>query len=427
MATDIDVQFFSHLNRLTLSNNWGDLIRLLDTCLVNGLPLTSVTSATIDAQGDITLNLYAAHNCLLLQIVELSGFAPTEINGKYRIKGMPTSTQLILKAEHVGKNITTTGAAKLASLGYDIIFRDIGDIKRAYRAKNPLAEHPFIRVDESLSGEGGGAYAASYAKYAMVGLLENMAHIDDYADTSKLQLPLDTTDFLKNWKITGTSTAVKRGWSRWYWNRSSPDMTSATNDTASQDRTTQFTLVGDADAFYFHRNLGSNTIQSCILSGCGIFYSSLASNIIPPWFLMSIISNNSASQNAGLSNNLGGITGAQPMTGPSYPACNYFFIPKYDTSKRISNNNTAIGVTPDFYSGNTSFADASNLPSMEIPVLDNDRYLRGTLKHILYSAKNQSITTTAPVIADNSMYVGDNVITHQSNVGGFLYYLGELE
>ena len=60
-------------------------------------------------------------------------------------------------------------------------------------------------------------------------------------------------------------------------------------------------------------------------------------------------------------------------------------------------------------------------------MLDNDRYLRGTLKHILYSAKNQSITTTAPVIADNSMYVGDNVITHQSNVGGFLYYLGELE
>ena len=26
MATDVDVQFFSHSNGLTLGNNWGDLI-----------------------------------------------------------------------------------------------------------------------------------------------------------------------------------------------------------------------------------------------------------------------------------------------------------------------------------------------------------------------------------------------------------------
>ncbi|TNX85350.1 hypothetical protein FHY67_14955, partial [Acinetobacter radioresistens] len=76
MATDVDVQFFSHLNGLVLDHNWGDLIRLLDTCLVNGLPLTAITSATIDAQGDITLNLYADHKCLLFQIIELTGFAP---------------------------------------------------------------------------------------------------------------------------------------------------------------------------------------------------------------------------------------------------------------------------------------------------------------------------------------------------------------
>ena len=63
MTTDVDVQYFSHLNGLVLGNNWGDMIRLLDTCLVNGLPLTTITSASIDTQGDITLNLYAAHNC----------------------------------------------------------------------------------------------------------------------------------------------------------------------------------------------------------------------------------------------------------------------------------------------------------------------------------------------------------------------------
>jgi hypothetical protein len=51
----------------------------------------------------------------------------------------------------------------------------------------------------------------------MVGLIENMTHIDDYQDTSKLQLPLDTNDFKKNWKITGTGATVVRGWSKWHW------------------------------------------------------------------------------------------------------------------------------------------------------------------------------------------------------------------
>jgi hypothetical protein len=87
MATDLKVQFFSHLNGLALGNNWGDLIRLLDTCLVNGLPFTSVTAASIDANGDINLTFFAAHNAVLFQIVELTGFSPSVINGKYRIKG----------------------------------------------------------------------------------------------------------------------------------------------------------------------------------------------------------------------------------------------------------------------------------------------------------------------------------------------------
>ena len=55
MATDVDVQFFSHLNGLVLSNNWGDMIRLLDACLVNGVTLPNVTSTSIDEQGDVHL------------------------------------------------------------------------------------------------------------------------------------------------------------------------------------------------------------------------------------------------------------------------------------------------------------------------------------------------------------------------------------
>src|SRR5690554_1859200 len=145
MATDVDIQYFSHLNGLTLGNNWGDLIRLLDKALVTGIDFTQITAASIDAQGDVHITLYSDHNAMLFQVVELTGFAPASFNQKYRIKGVPNTTQLILKphAAIAETSITTVGAGKLASLGYEIIFRDTNDVKRVYRAKNPTAQHPF--------------------------------------------------------------------------------------------------------------------------------------------------------------------------------------------------------------------------------------------------------------------------------------------
>ncbi len=153
------------------------MIRLLDACLVNGLSLPSVTNALIDDQGDLHLTFYANHNAMLFQIVELSDFNSVVVDGvthdlnkKYRIKGIPASNQLILKGsiERVesASNIVVSnlGSAKLASLGYEIVFRDENDVKRVYRAKNPTAQHPFIRVDESLASDTG-TYTATYAKY----------------------------------------------------------------------------------------------------------------------------------------------------------------------------------------------------------------------------------------------------------------------
>jgi hypothetical protein len=53
---------------------------------VNGLAFTSVTAASIDANGDINLTFFAAHNAVLFQIVEFQVFH-LQVNGKYRIKG----------------------------------------------------------------------------------------------------------------------------------------------------------------------------------------------------------------------------------------------------------------------------------------------------------------------------------------------------
>ena len=416
MAADVDVQYFSHLNGLTLGNNWGDMIRLLDTCLVNGLPFTSVKSASIDAQGDITLNLYAAHNALLFQIVELTGFLPLEINGKYRIKGTPTTTRLVLKTEHVGKTITTVGTAKLASLGYEIIFRDTNDVKRVYRAKNPRSEHPFIRVDETIS-DGVNSYNSAYAKSAMVGLLENMTHIDDYENPDVLQLPFDPSDPAKNWKIAGTGTDCVRGWAKWYWAHGSYGYSDATDSIAPADTSATFTLAGNADAVYIIKRVTSETANKSI-QGFGLYDSSLSSDVIPNWFLMAV-DRSVAAGTASTMYTRGGL----PLINQL--ASSTFFTTKYSIATPLSTSVTATPVIPDYLSGVSALFSAT-VGALQVPFYDSDKYLRGTLKHVFYAGSARSEKYTVPLITDKSMFVWDSCYSSATG-GGLYFYLGELE
>ena len=190
MSSITGSQYFSHLNALSLGNNVGDLINLLDICLVNGKPLPAILSAEIQESGDLHLTFASNHNTMLFQYVQLDGFDPIAINNSYRVMGVPSTTKLILKADLASYTLVTTGTAKIAPLGYEIIYSDT--LKRVYRAKNPEVFHPYVRIDETIS-TATGSYSATYVKYAMVGLLQDMGHIDDYTDTSKLQLPLDPT------------------------------------------------------------------------------------------------------------------------------------------------------------------------------------------------------------------------------------------
>ena len=420
MTTDVDVQYFSHLNGLILGNNWGDMVRLLDTCLVNGLPLTSITSASIDAQGDITLNLYSDHKCLLFQIIELSGFLPIEINGKYRIKGIPTSKQLILKAVHSGKNITQTGDAKLSPLGYEIIFSDAGHVKRVYRAKNPISSHPYIRVDES-QGDGANIYDSNYAKYAMVGLIENMEHIDDYQNTSKLQLPLDISDFKKNWKTIGAGPNVVRGWSRWHWARNVDGYNSGNDVSIATNGNRCFTLSGSKDAFYIFTTFTPNANGAKQLLGCGLYESPLDPSVIPNWFLLSpshLLQASTAIDHTA-------ITGGWPLLYSESAA--QIHLNNYDIAQRIKSSIFAKPIIPDYKSGRSGIFNGTNLAALQIPIVDIDKKLRGTLQHI-YFAGDERYTNlvTKPISSGSSMYVYDGT-PNTTNTGGMYFYLGEIE
>lgn len=417
MVSDVDVQYFSHLNGLKLDNNCGDLIRLLDKCLVNGIPLT-ISQAVIDDQGDIHLTTSANHNCMLFQIIEFTEFKPIEINGKYRIKGIPTATELILKAEHTGKLINTLGQVKLASLGYEIVFRDTGDVKRVYRAKNPDEAHPFIRIDESISSDTG-SYSSTFAKYAMVGLIANMEHIDDYLDERKLQLPVDKTNYAKNWSISGTGNDCIRGWSKWYWGRGYDFNTYAGDYTLTGVGLRKFTLCGDANAFYLIRSLADKS-DNKIISGCGLYEKSTVNDLVPEWFLMSTIHYLSASTSYSFSS----FEGGHPLLYSATTGA--FFTLKLNTTD-IAQYITSYPILPDFQSGYTGLYNNSSVAALQIPFFDKDKYLRGCLKHVYYSGniRTSNIVTT-PLLSESSMYVWDTLYNPGSSGCGAYFYLGEL-
>jgi len=416
MATDVDVQYFSHLNGLVLGNNWGDLIRLLDKALVTGIDFTQITAASIDAQGDVHITLFAAHNALLFQVVELSGFTPNSLNQKYRIKGVPSTTQLILKPKDAitVTSISVVGNGKLASLGYDIIFRDANDVKRVYRAKNPTDQHPFIRVDESLTSPDGssGIYNSAYAKYAMVGLLEHMDHIDDFNNPDVLQLPFDVNDPAKNWKITGAGTAVVRGWGRWYWFRGIPGPSNSASDSAALvPANRSFTLAGDSNAFWFLPCSTTNG-NNHSLYGAGLLLNT-AQRLTAPWFLSSSISERAASTAWTQNNDTTIVHGVLLLNNMLVNLQNHM---SGSALSGVSFSNTGRGVF-----GNT----ASPFPMNAVDA----SLLHGALPHCYMSSNALSLSNNVtPVISDTSMYVNQSISSGSGvNIGGVHLYLGELE
>lgn len=417
MATDVDVQYFSHLNGLTLGNNWGDLIRLLDKALVTGIDFTQITSASINEQGDVIINLYAAHNAMLFQVVELLGFAPASLNQKYRIKGVPNTTQLILKSENSISEtaITTLGAGKLASLGYEIIFRDTGDVKRVYRAKNPRVEHPYIRVDETLS-DGTNTYTSTYAKFAMVGLLEHMGHIDDYDQSDVLQLPFDPADPAKNWKIIGTGQNVVRGWSCWYWNVGTLYNDNTSNSLLTPNVNVPWSICGDQDAFYFAPS-AHNQVQKQ-LWGCGIYNDPQQLNA--PWFLFAALSTQKANENFQFGYTLGGSVLMLGQGGHQFITTS--------TDIRDLRHKTATPILPDYSSGMTTIYEGSEIPALEIPFSDSDKKLRGSLKHVSYMGKKiNSVHATPEISTNNELFVKENLrqsANDQTGSAGVYFYLG---
>lgn len=125
-----------------ITNNYGDMVNMLDVVLANGTALANVTGVTF-ADGLITVTTAAAHNFVKFQVIELSGANQTDYNGEFRITEIVSATVFKAAITVVPSVATATGTlrVRIPPLGFEIAFT--GANKRAYRSKNLAGTRPY--------------------------------------------------------------------------------------------------------------------------------------------------------------------------------------------------------------------------------------------------------------------------------------------
>lgn len=222
----------------SVSNGWGDLITLLDACLVNGFGLKSVDSLTRSGNL-VTATVSAGHGYVADQVVLISGANEDDYNGEQRVESVTASTFTYRISGAPVSPATTSGgiSSKVAPLNWEKPFS--GTHKGAYRSKNPASSGKLLMVDDSVKTAG---YLSTWSKWANVGIVENMSDINTFIGS---QAPYDPAVPSKNW---GSVSADQWGWLKWYHARNSSSSERSTNDGGSGARS--WVIVGDDMMFY---------------------------------------------------------------------------------------------------------------------------------------------------------------------------------
>jgi hypothetical protein len=235
---DLTVKYFNSgmTGAPQISNNWGDLVTMLDACLVNGFALKAIDTLTC-VDGVATATISAGHAYRPEQVVEIAGADQPEYNGEVRvIAATATSfTYAVIGTPVSPATSATSISVKVAPLGWEKAFA--GTNKAAYRSQNPASPQNLLLIDDSLKTPG---YTTTWAKWANVGIVEDLSDIDTIVGA---QAPFDPNNPTQNWKQV---QANQWGWYKWYHARTSGYDNSG--DSGGGNR--NWVLIGDDRLFY---------------------------------------------------------------------------------------------------------------------------------------------------------------------------------
>ena len=411
------IKFFTNTNNNApqLTNNFGCMLNLLDACLVNGVQVGLISS--LSATGTTATAVFsAAHNLTIFQVIQIEGANQAEYNVEAQVLTIPNSTTITFKLNVAPSVSPATGDifAKLPSLGWEKKFSSTSATggKGAYRSTNTaLSSRPFLRVVDELDP----AYTATFAKYAKVGIVEDMTDIDTMLG---VQAPYDSAAINKNWIGTGTGTSVVNGWARWYYAGSSDGYY---NDNAAVPAGNRnWILVGDGDRFYlFVSFIASNTNLTPYGFGA---YKSLINADTSNTFLSATISLSTAG--TGIFHADSVPLGTSSSQAQIILLRNYAQTAQYTTA--ICTSMLMGGGT--LYSGYMNYIGAYTLTNVApfIPVFLNETVLRGELLGLYWLLQAKPYTHLQIIVKDNEIYMAVNGAMSTGQLGQMIVKIGDM-
>lgn len=412
------IKFFTNTNNNApqLTNNFGCMLNVLDAALINGIQVGTVSSLT--ALGKIVTAVFGtAHNLMQYQVAKIAGVNQAEFNGEHRILTVPNANTITYELSAVPSVTTATGtiSCSLPPLDWEKPFSSAG--KAAYRSSNTLlASRPYLRVVDALDP----AYTATYAKYAKVGIVEDMTDIDTMLG---VQAPYDGANPNKNWVGTGSGTSGVNGWARWYYAASGPVYGGLINSQAPATGSRQWLLVGNSDYFYI---LPTSTVTSATVNtqhasayGFGAFKSLLnADNSCT--FLQSHLT---------LSNNNGYVLANFSLVS-SYANSSLLLLRDYAQSANYKTANCLSLSSDTTGSGVNNVIGASTLTNTApfAPVFikeDSTNVLRGQIKNLFWLFQQKPYSNFQLIEKDGALYIAA-FIASTSNLGQIVLKIGDL-
>src|SRR5690606_27186399 len=416
MVASTDIKFFVHTNNNApqLQNAYGSMINVLDACLVNGINIGTMSSLT--ASGTTVTALFSsAHNLMQYQVIKIAGASQPEFNGEHRILTVPNAQSVTFELAAAPSTATATGTitASLPPLGWEKPFSSTnvsGGGKAAYRSKNLLLpSRPFLRVVDELDP----VWTASYAKYAKVGIVENMTDID----TMFNQAPYDSTNPNKNWIGSGTGTSAINGWARWYYARSTDIDTQSGDHSTPGNGNRPWLIVGDGDNFYIIPSVIIETDKAFIY-GFGKINKLIESDEFN-YFLSATIYNGVASATAYR-------TSSTPLSSTSSSNLCILRNQKQEISPVFAKTVSA-GIATTINSGSSDYiALTTPLLNANTIAVDTNNALRGSIPHLRWLFNSTPFQDKEISIDKNEVFIAKNTSYGNSSKLQILIKIGEL-
>lgn len=420
MGTKTDIKFFVHTNNNApqLQNAFGSMINVLDAALINGIQVGTVSSMT--ASGKIVTAVFgAAHNLMPHQVIKITGANQAEYNvAEAKVASVPNATTITFELPEIPDTTIATGtiSCSLPSLGWEKPFSSSnpsGGGKAAYRSKNLLlSSRPFLRVVDEQDP----VQQPTYAKFAKVGIVEDMIDIDTMLG---VQAPFDAAAPNKNWVGSGSGNTAYNGWAKWIYTGTADNFSTETGAPPAGPR--NWILVGTKDYFYIFPAQLNTAAANAVAYGFGAF-KSLINADTSNTFLSATL--NYATQSTSYFR--GQWTGLADNQQPAKLIVlrGYNQAAQYVTG--ISSS-LQLSTQTNMYSGGSNYIGAYNLTNIApfAPVVFYETVLRGEFFGIYWLFQNRPYNDRQVIEQDSGAYMAINVIQSSGTNGQIIVKIGD--